>query len=369
MKSSGVQNRGSEGKLNRYRFRKPIVLIAIAVFVISMSYWYTAPIDCGGVFGNKTDARIRSSKVRMFLESPERAYTRFTPYAAMSALVYTESKECEKHLPPVEHEDLLLNALDENGWVLEDKVPGQPKCDDEIGTFFRIWSKDKPNYKEVVIVFRGTKGGFEDWVHGNLRWVTRFLPGEDQYERSREKMQAVFDYFEADTGQVTTSKPIRYNVTGHSLGGGLAQNVFYRYPNHFSQVFAFDPSPVTGFADNELSEIKASCKCLQTELDDEARIYRIYETDEILAWLRGPLKLINPPNRHIQEVRFNLDVSHSMSGLAKGMIESSISDSLKSRKRWWTGRSEEGGRNCTSLFNEMLEQSCDITNETDHCPS
>ncbi len=162
---------------------------------------------------------------------------------------------------------------------------------------------------------------------------------------------------------------MRFYAAGHSLGGGLAQNVFYRYPEDFWQVYAFDSSPVTGYADNDPSEKKSSCDCRMDELGGEVRVYRIYETDEVLAFFRGPLKLINPLSRHIQEVRFSFDVNHSISGLAKGMIDNAGADSLRGRTAWWLGRDEEDGRICTALFNERLEESCNKPNEKSYCPN
>jgi len=325
--------------------------------------------DCGGVLGNKTDARIRSSKVRMLLQDPPAAYARFAPYAAMSALVYEEAQECKHRLPPVENKELLLAVLERGGWHQDDSVPGLPKCDDDIGTFFRVWTKEQVDHVEVVVVFRGTKGGLQDWINGNLRWVTGILPGDDQYERSRQYVAKILDHFKTGAGQVPpTAKPMRFYSAGHSLGGGLAQNVLYRYPDDFRQAYAFDPSPVTGYDDNEPRQKKSSCDCQRRELASEARVYRIYETDEVLAWLRLPLKLVLPLNRHIQEVRFKVEAGHSMAGLAKGMIEEAGTSPLGARTEWWRGRNTATGESCTAVFQKGLEVSCSENNSQQYCP-
>jgi pimeloyl-ACP methyl ester carboxylesterase len=324
--------------------------------------------DCGGVLGNKTDARIRSSKVRMLLEDPPAAYARFAPYAAMAALVYEEAPDCKHRLPPVEHRELLSATLDQGGWHRDDTVPGLPRCDDDIGTFFRVWTKEHSDHLEVVVVFRGTKGGLQDWVHGNLRWFTRILPGDDQYERSRQHAAKILDHFKTEARRAPTAKPVRFHSAGHSLGGGLAQNVLYRYPEDFTQAYAFDPSPVTGYGDNEPPQKRASCDCRRGELAGEARVYRLYETDEVLAWIRLPLKLVLPLNRHIQEVRLKVDAGHSMAGLARKMIEGAGTSTLGVRTQWWRGRSDDAGGSCTAAFEKELDRSCSKDNRRDYCP-
>ena len=323
--------------------------------------------DCGNVLGNKTDARIRSSQARMFLQDPSAAMARFAPYAAMSALVYEEAKDCKRQLPPVGHKDVLIDTLAKHGWHRDDAVPNLPKCDDDIGTFFRVWTKDYPGHREVVLVFRGTKGGLRDWIHGNLRWFTRYLPGEDQYERSRKFAGDILKYYRNGAGR--QPKPLWLYAAGHSLGGGLAQNLLYHYPDDFLQAYAFDPSPVTGFADNEPQKQRAGCDCRSNALDGEARVYRIYETDEVLAWLRFPLKLVVPLNRHIQEVRFTFDAGHSMADLALGMISGAGARPLGTRSPWWEGKLDPSGRSCTNLYRDGLKASCQKSSQEDFCPS
>jgi hypothetical protein len=88
----------------------------------------------------------------------------------------------------------------------------------------------------------------------------------------------------------------------------------------------------------------------------------------ILAWLRFPLKLIVSLSRHIQEVRFNFDVGHSMSALAKEMITGAGESPLRHRDIWWRGRDDAAGENCTDLFRKKLEESCEKQYERS-CPN
>ena len=368
--------KSKHAKCNSIQFQ----LRQIGVLWLCLAAFGCASIeDCDGTLGDKTNPRIRSSSVRMRLQNPADAYARFAPYAAMSALVYEEAEECAHKLPPVEDKELFNKTLEKDGWKRDDDIPNLPKCDDNIGTFFRVWTKRHTDFTEVVIVFRGTKGGLQDWINGNLRWVTRILPGEDQYEKSRIYTQQVLDYYKNGSGRSIGGKPFRFYSAGHSLGGGLAQNVLYSFPKTFEQAYAFDPSPVTGYADepikdsgfeNKDEKMRASCECLEATLGLEARIYRIYETDEVLAWVRLPLKLILPPNRQIQEVRLNTDTGHSMNGLAKAAINIAGDKKLGRNSNWWSGQgySEDGKMSCTDVYNSKLHDSCNKPNNVDACP-
>jgi pimeloyl-ACP methyl ester carboxylesterase len=93
--------------------------------------------------------------------------------------------------------------------------------------------------------------------------------------------------------------------TGHSLGGGLAQQFAYSLPldsvKHVKQVYAFDPSPVTGFYSVQ--------KRLRDENKKDLLIDRIYERGEILAIVRSLTSLIHKPsakNATIRGVRYKL---------------------------------------------------------------
>jgi pimeloyl-ACP methyl ester carboxylesterase len=97
--------------------------------------------------------------------------------------------------------------------------------------------------------------------------------------------------------------------TGHSLGGGLAQQFAYSLPRNsrqrrVAQVYAFDPSPVTGFysVDAALRDMNKAELCID----------RIYERGEVLAILRSLTSLFIKPSASspsIRGVRYSLFVS------------------------------------------------------------
>lgn len=102
-----------------------------------------------------------------------------------------------------------------------------------------------------------------------------------------------------------SARPSLYS-TGHSLGGGLAQQFAYALPlddgvPRVKAVYAFDPSPVTGYF--------SVPRALRNENERNLFIDRVYERGEILALARSLMNLIyEPPAHHpaIRSVRYSL---------------------------------------------------------------
>ncbi len=356
----------------RREFVCPLLLIWT---VISPAGWTAAVLeDCsadGSAVLGQDLPRIRSSRVRMLFADPSAAASRFQPYALMSALAYGEDKNCghKPKLTPEQRKQLeeYLNASVGNGstWQRVPEVELAGLCEDDLGLYYQVWRREALAATEVVLAFRGT-WGWKDWQYGNLRWATRFLPGEDQYERARSYSIQVINHFEALSESEMANRPVRFYSTGHSLGGGLAQTVFYQNPDKYLQVFAFDPTPVTGFTDQPKEIQMAACAC--RELPEgtppgETGIYRFYESYEVLANLRIWHKLIFNPHRHIHEVRFAFDESanivsqHSMYNLAINLVkESNRKPTSEYAMPWYTGQ----GSDCTEKFESLHRQSCEV---------
>jgi hypothetical protein len=192
-----------------------------------------------------------------------------------------------------------------------------------------VWIRQYP--AAVAVAFGGTViNNRNDWG-SNLRW---FLPGhKDEYSETVQVFAPAFakEYTErllsGDADWAFLRRASIY-AAGHSLGGGLAQQFAYALPSEFpdvprvSHVYAFDPSPVTGF----YSVDPATRDKNRTSLS----IDRVYERGEILAIARSATSVFVPPSATsptIRGVRYALFYpanpisGHSMTELACRMYD------------------------------------------------
>ena len=114
------------------------------------------------------------------------------------------------------------------------------------------------------------------------------------------------------------------------MGGGLAQHALYNYPSAIKQAVVFDPSSVTGYVESKHGKEVLGCAC-DGDLKTEAKIIRVYESDEILSNLRIWHKLFFPSHLQIQEVRFAFDHGQN-SVAAHGIRELTVRMQDESRK-------------------------------------
>ena len=183
----------------------------------------------------------------------------------------------------------------------------------------QVWERESP--AAVAVTFGGTLFyNWRDW-QANLRW---FIPThEDQYTEIVERVGPAVVEELGRRGNGSRRQATIYS-TGHSLGGGLAQQFAYALPlaaaRTVTAAYVFDPSPVTGF--HSVAE----------EIRDRNRtglkIHRIYERGEILAALRLGIGLFYPPSRtapEITNIRYDLVdrnnplAGHSITDLACGL--------------------------------------------------
>lgn len=184
-----------------------------------------------------------------------------------------------------------------------------------------VW--ENAHLPAVVVGFGGTVfTSGKDWK-SNLRW---FLPiRDDEYTALVTRFAPAFASELARRTTLPNNEFLREAVlysTGHSLGGGLAQQFAYAMPvgpgiKRVSRVYAFDPSPVTGFYSVDVETRDGNKVGLEIE--------RIYERGEALAALRSFTSLFYPPSSRDPTVRgvrynfvypFNPITNHSMLGLA-----------------------------------------------------
>jgi hypothetical protein len=109
--------------------------------------------------------------------------------------------------------------LTERGWqrrgFCDRKVQG-----DGQGLYFEVWENDTRHPRQIVFAFRGTTGG-PDWG-ANLRWFRLHRPRDHYYAAYDESVPLIQRFWSERGGE----RPV-ISTTGHSLGGGLAQEILY----------------------------------------------------------------------------------------------------------------------------------------------
>lgn len=167
-----------------------------------------------------------------------------------------------------------------------------------------VWSNSSE--KVVAVAFGGTEfRNIDDW-RANLRW---FMPvRHDEYSMVVNVFGPAFvkAYIKHKNGDMPFLSNAGLYATGHSLGAGLAEEFAYSLPINpevprVRKVFAFDPTPVTGF-----TSIR---KAVRDANKQNLNIDRIYERGEILAILRSITNFFHiPPACHprVRQVRYQL---------------------------------------------------------------
>jgi hypothetical protein len=257
------------------------------------------------------------------------------PFAGLSEAAYGRSTEAAAAAPPVtctaqskgatgaDDPDSILMSI---GWC-----PWNDFLSPDLASKIRkshlrveVWERRDPS--AVAVAFGGTVAtSGKDWA-SNLRWFIPFH--EDEYTEIVKYFGPAFvDEFvrRMNTPEGAHLKTTTLYATGHSLGGGLAQQFAYALPMgnpvpRVAKVYAFDPSPVTGF----FSVPTETRDFNKTDLATD----RTYERGEILAILRAVTSIVYPPTARsatIREVRYDLFyslnpiASHSISELAQRM--------------------------------------------------
>ena len=251
------------------------------------------------------------------------------PPVPAGASVMTTIKHMWKHKKasntavPTPDVDVELNQA---GWRRWSDFP-DPKLEHEMEeSHLRAEVWENAEKSAIAVAFGGTVfTSGKDWT-SNFRW---FIPWhKDEYTEIVARFGPDFVTTLANraaTPAMAYLSRMTIYSTGHSLGGGLAQQFAYAIPmtplvQRVSQVYAFDPSPVTGY----FSVDRATRESNRIGLG----IGRIYERGEILATLRSFTSLIFKPssiNPAISGARFSLFYSidpiagHSMDELASKM--------------------------------------------------
>ena len=251
-------------------------------------------------------------------------YTLVPDMALLSAYIYVG--KLPPHQRPNYQSADTINYLEEgrllaaHGWQpfpfhYRLTPPAQQRMDS--GLVYDAWIRtDGKTPPIAVLTFRGTDDK-ADWA-ANARPAMSKRDRWDQYEQVRALTPALVMKLDSVYGP-----GIRIFATGHSLGGGLAQHACYS-SQRVEKVFAFNSSPLTGYYDFAPDE--------RPEVTNGRRIYRIYESNEILAiprFFTGYYRNF-PKTSDIVLVRYNFSAplsgsrgifQHSMQRLATHLRE------------------------------------------------
>jgi hypothetical protein len=217
--------------------------------------------------------------------------------------------------------------LEKEGWSIWRSFPGtdlQQKMD-AVHLRAEAWTNLSKN--SVVVAFGGTVfSNWKDWK-SNLHWFDPFQ--HDEYNLIVSEFGPEFVKAFAKQKEIVGWEFLRsasLYSTGHSLGGGLAEEFAYSLPTNYpgvprvTKVYAFDPSPVTGFVRVKMITRDENKKGLQID--------RIYERGEVLAILRSITSTIHKPpaiNPEVRQIRYNL-FGKDRFGLTNSIAGHSIQD-------------------------------------------
>jgi pimeloyl-ACP methyl ester carboxylesterase len=228
------------------------------------------------------------------------------PFALLSQAAYQRKPDAKAM-----NAGLCVNAdavLMEMGWKRWESLDEGELAEKIKAVHLRVEVWWHAEQRKVAVAFGGTVfTNIKDWK-ANLRW---FLPkdGNDEYTLIVRTYGEAFveEYLNLiHSAGWQSVEHVHLFSTGHSLGGGLAQEFAYSLPKNenvprVDKVYAFDPSPVTGFFSVE--------KNLREWNANNLFIDRIYERGEILAILRSLTNFIARPSANhptIRQVRYNL---------------------------------------------------------------
>jgi hypothetical protein len=259
----------------------------------------------------------------------------YVRYAMMSAIAYTRPGGLDSELCPdavkISRDSSLadprvaawIRQLNDNSWhcVFGRFGAGPhpcprsfPDCKPVDGLEFHVWRRADPLCTEAVIAFRGTDLRYFGDLVSNFRWFLGGVRRFDEYDQVGLHINAVVHEIER---RGCGRKGAVLIAAGHSLGGGLAQHAAYAN-RKIRYVYAFDPSPVTGFFDIDA--------LLRNEDKKGLGIDRAYQAGELLALPRLILAGLFPPSDcdpRVRTVRFNvlppgtLVEEHNISELTK----------------------------------------------------
>lgn len=321
------------------------------------------------VQGRHTDDNV---VIRAYTSGRSSAYAeKFALMALFSKVVYRrdlgparldQDRNCHAYPQP----DFGMPA----GWQRWQGTPERPDlgCRNlPSGLFLEVYAhRSQGLTDELVIAYRGTEnqGLYQfivDWK-SNLAALFGFEPS--QYQDAQAHL---VDMAAALTAWKDRPAHLAIYATGHSLGGGLAQQAGYFW-NEVKEVFAFDPSVVTNWTWLSLRN---------RVRNPDPIVHRIFHSGEALDYARRITSRVNTQllGRTDYEIRYQTDLRgaaerHEMGLLACHMTADLMRDSIGAASpkvavpanHWYTG---EAAR---AVFCKAGEPDKDLCPSSVHVP-
>jgi hypothetical protein len=288
----------------------PWWLLLLVPFLFSLYFRLTNP----KAYAQKRDQVVMRRPGKRHLGPPEDARPearKHLEFAWMSQAAYEESTTKVKRAPS-DCPDADA-SLHDRGWERLKDFPTDymPAQFAESHLRVQVWMNSTE--KALAVSFGGTVfTSGKDWK-SNLRWFT-FKHNDEDTQLVRLFVPRFAEHVArlVKDPECAFLRNARFCATGHSLGGGLAQQLAYAQKHvagipRITFVFAFDPSPVAGFY--------TVPKALRDHNKCGLLIERIYERGEILALLRSFMSFIYPPSAKDPTIVHPI-AGHSMSELA-----------------------------------------------------
>ncbi len=211
------------------------------------------------------------------------------------------------------------------GWVqvvdqslVADAYPDKRALLEHSNLVFTVHARQEAgtNRISLVFAFRGTTQIGADW-RSNLRWLLAPLPGPDHYTAVADLRDKIVELAQRRASVLFQVTDPRFTqvMTGHSLGGGLAQLMAYSFPNAAAVVF--NSTPVTAY-ESLVPDQRVNC---------EVPITRVEESGEFLQYARTLIRNFYKwePNMHRLSFDFvngrNTFSAHGMHYLARGLTD------------------------------------------------
>jgi hypothetical protein len=282
-------------------------IVWIALFSIVLLV--TAVVMSRPAFRQSPTSVVIRKPGRRFLGQPQLAQPEAAvdlDYALLSLAAYGDLKKSKADNEPPRID--FKTILEIEGWSMWRTFPAASLKEkmDAVHLRAEVWTN--PSKGSVVVAFGGTVfSSWKDWK-SNLHWFNPFQ--HDEYSLIVSEFGPEFAKIFAEQIEMPGWEFFRdasLYSTGHSLGGGLAEEFAYSLPDHYpgvprvTKVYAFDPSPVSGFASVKRVTRDGNKKGLQID--------RIYERGEVLAILRSITSMIHKPravNPEVRQLRYNL---------------------------------------------------------------